>query len=135
MTSMLDVEVALRVPAAVAHVSGAADWSDSTRQSFLTDLEHPATLEVIRADSGHNPRGEDPSSWKPGSPSRWCAYAVDWVAVKHRWDLSVTAAEMVALADMIDTCDLATSSGADPATVLVNPVSVPTIERIAEPGE
>ena len=100
--------------------------------SFLADIEHPATLHVIAADSGHNPRAQSPAEWRPSDPSTWCAYAVDWIAVKTRWELGVTGAEAGALRDMLESCDDSDSDGADPATVPVQPVPGPEIVKLED---
>ena len=126
----LDADVTLHVPAAVAYVSGGADWAPTTLQAFLTDLDHPATLQITTARSGHNPRGQDPSAWKPSSQSTWCAYAIDWIFVKTRWDLSIHGNEQLALADMLDTCGDPDSAGPDLLTMVIEDIASPTIERV-----
>jgi len=131
----LDAEVNPRVPPAIAHVSGAADWTDETRHAYVTDTSHPATLEITRKNSGHNPRSQDPSMWKPSREQTWCAYSIDWIAVKDRWQLSVTERESGALAEMLDSCDDPTSSGPNLDTVTLTAVIPPTIERIGDVAE
>jgi hypothetical protein len=130
LTRTRDAEVVPLIPPRVVHVSGGASWRADTRQSYLTDQQHPATLQIVSAGAGHNPRDEDPSLWKPSAPDTWCAYAVDWISVKGHWQLDVHEAEVEALAEMLDTCAEATSSGADPQTVLVEPLAPPAIERV-----
>lgn len=132
LTRTVDAEVVPLIPPRVVHASGGASWTALTRQSYLTDLEHRATLQIVSAGAGHNPRDQDPSQWKPSSGDIWCAYAVDWISVKSHWQLDVHEAEVMALAEMLDTCNAATSSGADPETVLVEPLAPPTIERVTE---
>ena len=62
--------------------------------------------------------------------SLWCAYAVDWVAVKARWELTVTAGERAALTEMLDSCSSPTSDGADIASMVIDPLGPAVIERI-----
>lgn len=131
----IDADVSLHVPAQIAYVSGGSRWSTATRQAYLTDIEHLPTLQVTSAGSGHNPRGHDPSSWKPSSESIWCAYAIDWISVKDRWELSVTGAEQAALSEMLDTCNNPTSAGPDLYTMPIDEIAVPTIERIGDASE
>lgn len=131
ITRTLDADVTLHVPTAVAYASGGDAWTPTTRQAYLTDTDHPATLEVVTAGSGHNPRGQDPAEWKPSAPSTWCAYAIDWVAVKSRWELSITAAERDALTEMLDSCAEASSTGPDLLTMVIDDIAAPTIERTA----
>ena len=114
LDSVIDVEVQPLIPVENVHISGGSDWTPDTRQSYLADIDHPATLHIFAAQGGHNPRAQAPDEWRPSNRNIWCAYAVDWVAVKARWELTVTEAEAVALADMLATCDEAESAGADP---------------------
>ena len=123
----IDASVEPLVPMQVAYASGGNLWSPATQQAFVTDTDHPAALHVVYEDGGHNPRNADPSAWKPSNQSTWCAYAVDWVAVKHRWSLSVTEAERVELGLMLDTCENVNSDGADANSMLLSPLPAPEI--------
>lgn len=125
--SVIEADVQPLIPAVVAFQSGASEWSLETRTAFLSDTEHPATLHIVAADGGHNPREQAPDEWRPSNRSSWCAYATDWVAVKARWDLTVTEAEAEALTDMLATCDESDSAGADPTTLPTQPITDPAI--------
>ena len=48
---------------------------------------------------------QPPDEWRPDLEAGWCRYAADWIAVKQRWQLTVTAAEVDALGEMLATCD------------------------------
>jgi len=134
MGRTLEAEVRSLVPPEVAHASGGLAWSADTRQAYVTDQQHPGALEIIASSSGHNPRSQDPSRWRPSSEDIWCAYAVDWVSVKTRWQLDVTKAEHDALAEMLATCDNPSSAGADPQTVVVNWLVAPSIDYVDTNG-
>lgn len=129
LTRTIDAAVNELVPTEVVFASGGDDWSTATRGSYVTDLRHPATLQVVAAGSGHNPRSEDPSQWRPSAQRAWCAYAVDWISVKAHWGLDIHAAEKAALGEMLDSCNDATSAGANPATAIVDTLAPPSIER------
>jgi hypothetical protein len=126
----IDADVSPHVPPAIAFASGGSTWTEVTRNAYLTDTVHPAALQITSTGSGHNPRGQDPSQWKPSNSDTWCAYAVDWVAVKVRWELDVTVAERDAVSEMLTTCGSAGSTGADPMTMAIDSFASPTIERI-----
>jgi len=134
MSRTLEAEVRSIVPPEVAHASGGLAWSADTRQAYVTDQRHPGALEIIASSAGHNPRGQDPSRWRPSNEDIWCAYAVDWVSVKTRWQMDVTMAEHEALAEMLATCDNPSSAGADPQTVVVDWLVAPTIEYVDTDG-
>jgi hypothetical protein len=134
MSRTLEAEVRSLVPPKVAHASGGLAWSADTREAYVTDQRHPGALEIIASSAGHNPRGQDPSRWRPSNEDIWCAYAVDWVSVKTRWQMDVTMAEHEALAEMLATCDNPSSAGADPQTVVVDWLVAPTIEYVDTDG-
>ena len=125
-----EAQVGLLVPAAVAFSSGGDTWTAATRQAYLADVSHPATLQIFAVGTGHNPRNQDPSKWKPGNKTKWCAYAIDWIAVKERWELTVHPDERDALEAMLDSCSLPDSDGADPSTMVIDPLAAAQIERI-----
>ena len=131
LTRTIDAEVQSLVPLSNVHASGGADWTPATRDRFLNDTDHPATLVILAADSGHNPRSAAPDVWRPSNEASWCGYAVDWVAVKARWELSITAAESAALAEMLATCDQPGSTGAHAVSMVIDPIAAPTIDRLA----
>ena len=135
ITRTLDADVSLHVPAAIAFASGGHEWTPATRQAYLTDIAHPATFTITTAGSGHNPRGHGPAEWRPSVRSTWCAYAIDWVGVKARWELTVTDAEREALQAMLATCDDADSDGPRLASMVIDSLSEPTINRIDGLGE
>ncbi len=115
------------IPVEVVVASGGADWDDATRASYVNDTGHPATLHVVTRGGGHNPNRAAPDVWRPAVTSAWCGYAVDWVTVKHRWNLTVSDAERDALVDMLDTCSSPGSIGADPGSIPINVVPSPEI--------
>jgi len=91
------------VPLANAWRSGADRWTDAQRERFANDLRDPelvaVTLQTNRAKGD-----QGPEAWRPPLRSVWCSYAVDWIAVKSAYRLTVTAAERSALQDMLGHC-------------------------------
>ena len=130
LTRTIDAEVRPLVPPEVVNRSGGADWTPTTRASFLGDTTHPATMVVLAADSGHNPRSQAPDAWRPSNEQTWCGYAIDWIAVKARWELSISEAELAALEEMLATCDQPNSNGAHPQSMVIDPIEPPVIERL-----
>ncbi|HEY2672684.1 MAG TPA: HNH endonuclease family protein [Rugosimonospora sp.] len=91
------------VPLANAWKSGAKNWTTARRQEFANDLTRPQLL-AVTSSLNESKGDQDPSQWRPPSRDYWCPYASDWIAVKHYWQLTVTAAEKAALSDMVGTC-------------------------------
>jgi len=128
LNSVIEADVQLLVPTVVASESGADQWTAETRAAYTGDTDHPATQHIVGTNAGHNPREQSPDEWRPSNRSAWCAYAVDWVAVKARWEFSVSAAEFAALDEMLVSCGDADSDGADPNSMLIETIDPPSIE-------
>lgn len=106
-TKTSDVDIDHVVPRGNAWVSGAASWSQQRREEFANDLTRPELVAVT--DNLNQAKGDrGPDAWKPPLSSDFCRYSVDWIAVKHHYQLTVTAAEHAALADMLGTCPRST---------------------------
>ena len=99
-----DVTVVHLVPLANAHASGGAGWDAARRASFANDLSAPEHLVVVSRDVAAARADRAPEAWAPPLESGRCAYARGYAAVKTRWDLSVTQAELDGLAAMLATC-------------------------------
>lgn len=125
----IDAEVSSLVPLEIVHSSGGSEWTPATRERFLTDITHRATMVIVSRDSGQNPRSQSPDQWRPSNEESWCGYAVDWIAVKHRWELTVTTAERVALTEMLDTCSQPMTNGPHLSSMTIEPVTAPLIQR------
>lgn len=126
----IDAEVKSLIPLEIVHLSGGDEWTPATRSLFVNDITHPATLVILSRGSGHNPRNQSPDQWRPSNENTWCAYAIDWIAVKHRWDLDVTPEERGALTEMLGTCSDPSSDGPHLTSMVIDPVELPVIERI-----
>ncbi|GAA0811609.1 HNH endonuclease family protein [Spirilliplanes yamanashiensis] len=98
-----DVDIDHMVPLANAWRSGAAKWTEAKRGEFANDLDTPQLVVATQA-TNRSKGDQDPSQWKPPRRESWCSYARDWIAVKAHWKLTVTTAEKMALADMLETC-------------------------------
>ncbi|WP_052371477.1 HNH endonuclease family protein [Amycolatopsis taiwanensis] len=102
-TSPSDVDIDHIVPLADAWRTGASSWTTAERQSFANDLSDPQLIAVT--DNVNQAKGDQsPDTWKPPLTSYWCTYAEMWIAVKHKWDLTVNSAEKSALSSMLDRC-------------------------------
>jgi hypothetical protein len=103
LTGPDQVDIDHTVPLANAWRTGAAKWDDDKRADFANDLTRPELIAVSRT-SNRSKGDQDPAQWRPPNRGYWCEYAMDWIAVKHHWRLTVTAAEKAALLDMLETC-------------------------------
>ena len=103
LDSPTKVDIDHVVPLANAWRSGASSWTTDQRSDFANDLDDPQ-LVAVSATSNRAKGDQDPFTWRPSETSSWCGYAEDWIAVKTRWKLTVTADEKSTLADMLEKC-------------------------------
>ncbi|MGB0098722.1 MAG: DUF1524 domain-containing protein, partial [Nocardioides sp.] len=97
-----DVDIDHLVPLKEAWDSGARRWGDRRRERFANDLGDPRSLVAV-TDNVNQSKGErDVAEWLPEFGV--CRYVRQWVAVKHRWDLTVDRAERRALRQRARAC-------------------------------
>ena len=103
VTAVAQATIDHMVPLAEAWRSGADRWPVARRRAFGNDLADPQL--VIASESTNSAKGDSgPADWKPVNHAVWCAYAEDYIYVKHRFRLTSTSVEKNALARMLDTC-------------------------------
>jgi hypothetical protein len=96
------IDIDHMVPLAEAWDSGARSWTTATRQSYANDLGDSRSLVGV-TDSVNQAKGDqDPREWMPTYDK--CRYLREWVAVKHRWRLSVDSGEKSALTSLASGC-------------------------------
>lgn len=97
-----DLDIDHMVPLAEAWDSGARSWTTDTRRLFANDLGDYRALVAV-TDSVNQTKGDqDPDEWLPAREV--CRYVKEWVAVKHRWRLSVDTDEKAALQSLAAGC-------------------------------
>lgn len=101
-TDPADVDIDHVVPLAEAWDSGARSWTTATRRAYANDLGDARSLVGV-TDSVNQAKGDqDPAEWLPRYDR--CRYLREWVAVKHRWRLSVDPGERSALRSLASGC-------------------------------
>jgi hypothetical protein len=89
------------VPLAEAWDSGARTWTTAVRHVYANDLGDSRTLVGVR-DSVNQPDGDQGiAEWNPTYDK--CRHLRAWVAVKHRWRLSVDSTEKSAMSSLAAT--------------------------------
>ena len=90
------------VPLAEAWDSGASTWTAAERQAYANDLGDPRSLVGV-TDNVNQAKGDpDVAEWLPQYDR--CRYLREYVAVKHRWRLTVDSAEKSAMKSLAATC-------------------------------
>jgi hypothetical protein len=98
-TQTANLDIDHMVPLKEAWESGARGWGRRSRAAFANDLGLAATLNAITDNLNSSKQDRDPAGWMP--PRAHCKYAMQWVAVKYRWNLSVDVAEHAKLASVL----------------------------------
>jgi hypothetical protein len=80
---------------------GAAQWDVTRRRLFAND---PLNLLAVDGPTNARKGDGDTATWLPPQRSYRCRFVARQVAVKARWDLSVTAAERDAMARVLSRC-------------------------------
>ena len=101
-TQTSDVDIDHMVPLAEAWDSGARTWSDATRRAFANDLGDYRTLVGVTDNVNQAKGDKDIREWLPTYDK--CRYLREFVAVKHRWRLSVNSAEKTAMQSLAGGC-------------------------------
>jgi hypothetical protein len=98
-----DIDIDHMVPLKAAWISGASAWTTDEREAFANDIDSPQLWAVTdnvnqeKSDSG-------PEEWKPPLTGFHCTYAASWIAVKDKYHLTASSAEVNALNEMLGGC-------------------------------
>lgn len=80
---------------------GAQQWSQTRRTAFAND---PLNLLAVDGPTNLRKGDGDAATWLPPRKAGRCAYVARQIAVKHRYGLSVTAAERDAMVRVLTAC-------------------------------
>ena len=114
------------VPLAEAWRSGARNWTESTRRAFANDLDDPRSLIAVSASSNRSKSDSDPADWLPSYTAHRCDYVGAWVAIKHRWELSIDSREKAAIQRVLSGCGELRTSASEPARPATAPAPATT---------
>lgn len=90
-----EVDIDHTVALANAWGAGASSWTPEQREAYMNDLEHPEHLVAVSSSINRSKGARSPDEWMIPSANQAtrCAYLTNWVVIKARWNLTVTAAE------------------------------------------
>lgn len=89
------------VPLANAWAAGAWEWDVLKREEFAND---PLNLLAVDGEANQNKMAMTADEWLPTDPQVACDYVVRQIAVKDKWELSVTDSERTAMAEVLVGC-------------------------------
>ena len=97
-----ELDIDHMVPLAEAWDSGARTWTTATRQAYANDLGDYRSLVGVTDNVNQAKGDQDVAEWLPQYDK--CRYLREYVAVKHRWRLTVDSAEKSAMRSLAATC-------------------------------
>jgi hypothetical protein len=96
-----EVDVDHLVALSDAWQKGAAPWEFAKRVAFAND---PLNLEPVDASANRQKGDADAATWLPPNKAYRCHYVARQVAVKIKYELWVTQAELDAILRVLDSC-------------------------------
>lgn len=103
-TDPADLEVDHVVPLRNAHRSGAWAWTKKRREEYANDVDHPEHLIAVKSYLVRRKDDQGPDKWLPPNDDYHCRYVENWQAIKQRWGLESSAAELKAINRVKETC-------------------------------
>jgi hypothetical protein len=101
-TEPSDIDTDHVVPLANAWRSGAVSWDNEERERYAND---PMVLLSVEDNANQSKGDKGPEAWKPPNKAEWCNYAVRWIGIKDKYNLSVNEQEKAALIEMLEACE------------------------------
>ena len=122
MTDKAELDIDHLVPLAEAWESGGHLWAEAMWTRYANDLGDPRSLIAVSASTNRSKGARDPAEWWPPHSGYRCQYAVDWIAVKTRWDLAIDTAEQASIDAQLGQCTGADFSFAEPVLAQIQEV-------------
>lgn len=96
-----EVDIDHLVALSDAWQKGAAKWEFAKRVAFAND---PLNLEPVESRANRQKGDADAATWLPSNKSYRCHYVARQVAVKTKYDVWATQAEVAAILDVLAAC-------------------------------
>lgn len=99
-----DLEVDHMVPLRNAQRTGAWEWTKKRREEYANDLDNPEHLIAVKSYLVRRKGDQGPDKWLPPNDEYHCQYVEDWQAIKQRWGLELSTAELKAIDTVKKSC-------------------------------
>jgi hypothetical protein len=70
---------------------------NTTRRAFAKDLTDSRSLIAVTTSDNRSKRDRGPADWLPPNTAHRCEYIGTWVAIEHRWELTIDSREQTAI--------------------------------------
>ena len=126
--------VSLLIPAIEVWRSGGWNWTNKQRNAYSRDVKNLRVHMVTTKQLYKARKNREPQGWMPKNAAMKCQYAIDWTAVKYRYQLAIDDVEANALNNAMANCNQAKQNlpGVKPNTALPSldvPISTELIGR------
>ncbi len=91
------VDVDHFVPLAEAHRSGGYGWTKAKKQKYANDVLDSNHLIAVSASANRSKSDRDPGEWLPKNTRFIKEYALRWVQIKRKWNLTANREELSVL--------------------------------------
>ncbi len=126
-----EVDIDHLVALSDAWQKGAAGWAFGKRVAFAND---PLNLEPVDAGANRQKGDADAATWLPANKGFRCQYVARQVAVKDKYELWVTQAELDAMILVLDACPDEDLPEGDAPTIAVNAGKAPPAPATPKPS-
>lgn len=92
------------VPLSYAAKHGGQDWNAKKKEEYANYTQFADHLIAVDAGQNRSKSDKGPSEWKPANTAYHCTYALNWITISDKWDLTATDADKAALEQMLGTC-------------------------------
>ena len=86
----------------VSNIAG--EGTKKRREEYANDLDDPEHLIAVKSYLVRRKGDQGPDKWLPPNDEYHCQYVEDWQAIKQRWGLTLSAAELKAISTVKETC-------------------------------
>ena len=92
------------IPLSYAAKHGGQDWNAKKKEDYANYIKFNDHLIAVDAGQNRSKGDKGPSAWKPANTAYHCTYALNWITISDKWDLTTTEADKAALQQMLGTC-------------------------------
>lgn len=96
-----EVDIDHVIPLRYAHEYGGENWSALVKKLFAND---PENLLITQSNENRIKGWKGPSQYMPRDESYHCEYARSWLYLTRKYELTLMAADMLAVAAITNTC-------------------------------
>ncbi len=105
ITDATKLDVDHMVPLKNAHDSGGWKWDNQKKSEYANYMKYADHLIAVTASANRQKGAKSPDQWVPPNKDNWCNYAINWVEIKAKWNLTSTKSEFESLEKMIGNCE------------------------------